>query len=126
MSAAVSGEHAAELVLLAASLVPPGRVVSYGDVAELVGTSARRVGAIMRDQGSAVPFWRVISASGRLTCLSDARPHWAAEGIRIRADGEGCRITEFRAELGPWAAAFEEARDAVDRGFLTGEKGERP
>ena len=40
-----------ERVLCAVECVPAGRVVSYGDIAELVGTSARRVGAVMASAG---------------------------------------------------------------------------
>ena len=32
---------------LVVELIPPGRVVSYGDIAELTGSSPRRVGTIM-------------------------------------------------------------------------------
>ena len=55
-----------ERVLCAVECVPAGRVVSYGDIAELVGTSARRVGAVMASAGPGVPWWRVVNAAGRL------------------------------------------------------------
>lgn len=105
----MASQRMVENVLRAAELVPSGRVVTYGDVAELVGTSARRVGAIMRDHGGSVPFWRVISASGALTCLhtTTAAGRWAEEGIEIRSDGRGCRIGEYRANLPAWADAYE-------------------
>lgn len=110
MSNPRSPEETVELALLAASLVPAGRVVTYGDVAELVGTSARRVGAIMREHGHPVPYWRVISASGALVCLATARDEWAAEGIEVRPDGRGCRLADYRADLVTWADAFERVR----------------
>ena len=59
----VAAELTVEQVLHAVECIPAGRVVSYGDVAELVGTSARRVGAIMASAGSGVPWWRVVSAA---------------------------------------------------------------
>jgi methylated-DNA-protein-cysteine methyltransferase related protein len=37
-------ERLDELVLRAVELVPPGRVVSYGDLGHVVGTGPRRVG----------------------------------------------------------------------------------
>ena len=50
---------------------PRGRVVSYGGVAAMLGKprSARAVGAALRDlpEGSKVPWWRVISSSGRIS-----------------------------------------------------------
>lgn len=104
---ALRGENLVDAVLLAADLVPPGRVVSYGDVAALVGTSARRVGRIMATQGHRASWWRVVNASGDLVVLEQARDHWAAEGIQVRPDGRGCRITDYRAELGEWADAVE-------------------
>lgn len=98
-----------EKVLTAVELVPPGSVVSYGDIAELVGTSARRVGAIMSRQGSAVPWWRVTNASGELPAdlLDEAGRRWAEEGIRRSASGRGCRIAQHRADLLALGAAWE-------------------
>ena len=61
-----AAELTVERVLCAVECIPTGRVVSYGDLAELVGTSARRVGAIMASAGPGVPWWRVVNASGRL------------------------------------------------------------
>lgn len=53
-------------MLAAVDLVPEGRVVTYGDIAALVGTSARRVGAIMAQRGGEVSWWRVTNAQGGL------------------------------------------------------------
>ena len=41
-------------VLAAVEALPAGAVVSYSDVAELVGTSPRRVGTIMAREGQEV------------------------------------------------------------------------
>lgn len=49
--------------------VPPGRVVTYGDLAALAGRpgAARAVGNIMREAGEpGLPYHRVIAAGGRL------------------------------------------------------------
>lgn len=49
--------------------IPPGRVATYGDVAELAGRprAARAVGNIMRGCSVAgVPCHRVVAAGGRL------------------------------------------------------------
>ena len=45
--------------------IPPGRVMTYGDVAATLGSRAARVvGQTMAQFGSDVPWWRVIRAGG--------------------------------------------------------------
>lgn len=45
--------------------IPPGRVMTYGEVAAAVGSNApRAVGQVMAYGGSDTPWWRVIRASG--------------------------------------------------------------
>lgn len=108
-----------ERVLRAVELVPPGRVVSYGDLAELVGTGPRQVGSVMRHWGGGVAWWRVTNASGELPppLLARALPHWHEEGIRLRDTGRGCRIADHRADLAALAAAHAEAvADLADPG----------
>ena len=56
----------AEQVLDLVARIPPGRVVTYGDVAGAVGGSALSVGRVMSRFGSGVPWWRVIKAGGLL------------------------------------------------------------
>jgi len=52
-------------VLDVVDMIPPGRVMTYGDVAEAVGSrAARAVGQVMSNFGSDVPWWRVIRAGG--------------------------------------------------------------
>ena len=49
--------------------IPPGRVVTYGQVAgmiEGVSLTPRQVGGIMHDAPSDVPWQRVVGAGGRL------------------------------------------------------------
>jgi alkylated DNA nucleotide flippase Atl1 len=47
--------------------IPRGRVLSYGDVAELMGEgSARGVGSVMARHGSEVPWHRVLMSDGSL------------------------------------------------------------
>ncbi|XAS66249.1 MGMT family protein [Micrococcaceae bacterium Sec5.7] len=54
-----------EAVLAFVELVPAGTAVAYGDVAELLGSGGpRQVGSVMSHYGSAVPWWRVLKASG--------------------------------------------------------------
>jgi alkylated DNA nucleotide flippase Atl1 len=100
-----------ERVLRAVEQVPRGRVVSYGDLAALVGIGPRQVGTIMRLYGSNVTWWRVTNASGALPTdlMDEVRERWAAEGILLRRDGRGCRIEDHRADLSRLSADWERA-----------------
>ena len=100
-----------ERVLRAVELVPPGRVVSYGDIAELVGTGPRQVGAVMSRWGGDVAWWRVTNHLGELPAhlLPEARRRWAEEGIGTRASGRGCRRTAYLADLDQLARDWERA-----------------
>jgi methylated-DNA-protein-cysteine methyltransferase-like protein len=63
-----------------------GEVVSYGDVAAEAGFpgAARAVGAILAHPtpGSALPWWRVVTATGRLV-----PGHESEHTRRLRAEG---------------------------------------
>jgi Predicted methylated DNA-protein cysteine methyltransferase len=59
----------AETVYAAVRQVPPGRVVTYGQVAEMVegiSLSPREVGAAMNNSPPDVPWQRVVGAGGHL------------------------------------------------------------
>ena len=102
-------EFAAERVLLAADLVPPGRVASYGDLGRLAGVGPRQVGAIMRERGSEVAWWRIVSASGVLPAPLAARAaeHWDAEGITH--DAGRVRMRRHRVDAADFTAAYRAA-----------------
>lgn len=104
----MASELTIERVLTLVELVPRGRVVSYGDLAAIVGIGPRQVGAFMRHHGDGLPWWRVTNASGDLPreLLDRARPHWAEEGILVKRNGSGCRIGDYRADLQTLAAAY--------------------
>ncbi|MHA6695480.1 MGMT family protein [Homoserinimonas sp. A520] len=54
-----------ERVLGVVESIPPGQVMTYGDIAAAIGSRApRAVGKVMAYGGSDVPWWRVIRASG--------------------------------------------------------------
>jgi len=99
-------DFAVELVLLAADLVPPGRVASYGDLGRLAGVGPRQVGAIMRERGSEVAWWRIVNASGVLPAPLAARAaeHWDAEAI-AHADGR-VPMRRHRVDAAQLAAAY--------------------
>jgi len=65
----------------------PGQVVTYGEVAAEAGYpgAARAVGNLLRDL-SDVPWWRVVTASGRVCpyAVGEATRRLAQEGIEVR------------------------------------------
>ncbi|MCU1438884.1 MAG: DNA-binding protein [Naasia sp.] len=72
-----------EQVLALVARIPPGRVMTYGDVAWAFGRpGARAVGMVMRYHGDAVPWWRVIRAGGH-------PPTCHEEAARLRYEEEG-------------------------------------
>ncbi len=109
-------EVVADRVLRAVELVPRGRVVSYGDLAELVGGTPRQVGAVMRLRGGNVTWWRVVNASGDLPqhLRDEARALWADEGITWKANGLGCRIERHRCDLAVLADDYDRAVADLD------------
>lgn len=85
-------------VLAAVRRIPPGRVATYGDVAEMAGRpgAARAVGNIMREcRARDVPCHRVVAAAGRLGGYGGEpglkRSLLQAEGLTVR----GTRIRHF-------------------------------
>ncbi|MEU7599975.1 MGMT family protein [Streptomyces sp. NPDC040724] len=83
----------AEHVLEVAERIPPGRVMTYGDVAEWLGEGGpRQVGRVMALYGGAVPWWRVVRADGVPLPGHELRAleHYRAEAtpLRLTAGGE--------------------------------------
>lgn len=64
----------------------PGEVVSYGEVAEQAGFpgAARAVGNLLK-ASDGLPWWRVVTASGRLVPGGEQRQAelLRAEGVRV-------------------------------------------
>jgi methylated-DNA-protein-cysteine methyltransferase-like protein len=69
--------------------IPPGRVASYGQIAELAGVprGARQVGRVLRQlpDGHELPWHRVITASGRIAFPPDS-PGFREQVRRLRAE----------------------------------------
>ncbi|HEV7208494.1 MAG TPA: MGMT family protein [Mycobacteriales bacterium] len=63
--------------------IPPGKVMTYGDVAEFLGSGAARVvGNVMSQHGHEVAWWRVLLSTGHVA------PSHPAEALeRLRAEG---------------------------------------
>lgn len=72
----------AAAVLDAVDRVPPGYVVTYGDIAAATRCGPRQVGAVMSAWGGAVAWWRVLRADG-----SPPRGHEREALRRYRAEG---------------------------------------
>ena len=72
----------AERVIDFIATIPPGKVMSYGDVGRAVGTGPRIIGNVLARYGSDSPWWRVIRADGRAPAGKEDRTlqHWQAEG----------------------------------------------
>ena len=73
-----------EAVAKVLSTLVVGDLVTYGDVAAEAGYpgAARAVGRFLADNGGEHPWWRVVTASGRLV------PHHEDEHARLlRAEG---------------------------------------
>lgn len=86
-----------ERVYCLVSLIPTGKVASYGQIAALLGAphAARTVGWALHGlpEESQVPWQRVINFQGRITntsrleCAALQRALLQAEGIRFGSDG---------------------------------------
>ena len=99
-----SFEDFAERVLDVVERIPAGRVLSYGDIAELLGDGGpRRVGRVLARDGSAVPWWRVLRADG--THVDGIRERaldlLRAEGTAVRGAGANGRVDMDRARWTP-------------------------
>lgn len=86
--------------------IPPGRVMTYGDVAaELGSRGARAVGRVMATEGSSVPWWRVVRADGRAPAGHEveALRHYRTEGTPLLGGPDGATrrddTTPYRLDL---------------------------
>ena len=97
----MASELTIERVLTLVELVPRGRVVSYGDLAGIVGIGPRQVGSFLRHHSEGLAWWRVVNASGDVPegLRPQAWPHWDEEGIERKPNGLGCRIEDHRVDL---------------------------
>ncbi|MDO5710728.1 MAG: MGMT family protein [Micrococcales bacterium] len=100
------------IVLAIARLVPSGRIVSYGDIAELVGIGPRQVGRIISTHGEDdIPWWRVTNTHGDLPLHlhDEALARYREEGTAIKRSGRGAAIRTHRADLPALADDAESA-----------------
>jgi alkylated DNA nucleotide flippase Atl1 len=91
----------ASQVLDVVDSIPPGRVMSYGDIAEYLsaGPGPRQVGRVMSVYGGAVAWWRVIHSDGTPAPGHDsvALRHYLAEGTPLRSARPPVRVDIRRA-----------------------------
>ena len=81
----------AERVLDLVAQIPSGRAMTYGQVADYLGSSAARaVGTVMARFGSGVPWHRVVRSDGRPPAghESEALVRYRHEGTPLRPDGQ--------------------------------------
>ncbi len=94
----------AEAVLDLVATIPPGRVLTYGDVAERLDSRApRAVGSTLARFGAGVPWWRVVRAGGLLAPGHEAEAGalLAAEGVALTRSGAEPRIDLDRYRWSP-------------------------
>ena len=116
--------HARDLRIRAAiAAIPPGRVASYGQVAELAGVprGARQVGYVLRTlpAGHTLPWHRVLRSSGRIALPPDSpaydeqRDRLRAEGVRVESGRVDMRRYRWQPDLDEliWGPGFEAGDD---------------
>lgn len=88
--------QALEMVHARVRLIPPGRVMSYGQVGDAVGVSARKTGWAMQQapDETDVPWQRVVGSDGYLRIgrrsaflMARQRALLEAEGVAFRPNG---------------------------------------
>lgn len=90
-------EETFERVRAVVASIPPGKVLSYGDVAELAGLrSARLVGRIMSEDTADLPWHRVLRSNGT---VADHLRHRQLELLRaegVLAQGGRVSMRQYR------------------------------
>ncbi|MGZ0211846.1 MAG: MGMT family protein [Actinomycetales bacterium] len=86
-------------VLEVVDSIPPGHVMTYGEVAATIGSrAARAVGTVMARYGSDVPWWRVIRSGGHPPLAHEDRAlvHYEAESTPLRWMPDGSYRVQLR------------------------------
>lgn len=117
-----------DAVLQLTALIPAGRVLAYGDVAEMIDDGGpRQVGSVMSHYGDQVPWWRVLRASGHPAAGHDERAllyyRLEATPLRGKTTGEAAswRVDIQRARWQPDEADWQ----AIDKIAAALEPGDR-
>lgn len=95
-----------EALYLALQQVPPGRVITYGNLARLAGHSrgARWAGQVLAQlpQNSALPWHRVVNSQGKIS-LPGSRA--ARQRALLEAEGVEFQRDKIKLALYGWLAA---------------------
>lgn len=88
-AASLSGDDAVRAVRRVVLAIPPGTVLSYGDLAELAGLSSPRLAARILARGlpgDDIAWWRIVRADGSLPdhLQIAAREHYLAEKTPLK------------------------------------------
>jgi methylated-DNA-protein-cysteine methyltransferase-like protein len=96
------GDYVAAVCAVVAH-IPPGRVLSYGDIAELLESGGpRQAGAAIGGAPAGTPWWRVVRADGTLppVLAGKALSCYLAEGTALVGvsgqDGAAVRRVDMR------------------------------
>ena len=95
-----AGDDFASRVLAVVDSIPPGQVMTYGDVAAALGSrAARMVGQVMAYYGGDVPWWRVVRASGHPPANHEhiALEHYRTEGTPLLGGGRSPYRVDLKA-----------------------------
>lgn len=87
-------------VLDVVDAIPPGHVMSYGDIADYLGSGGpRQVGRVLATYGGGVAWWRVIHADGTPAPGHEAAAlsHYLTEGTPLRSARPPVRVDMRRA-----------------------------
>jgi alkylated DNA nucleotide flippase Atl1 len=82
-------------VLDVVDAIPPGQVMSYGDIAEYLGAGGtRQVGRVLSRYGGGAPWWRVLHADGTPAPGHEVQAlrHYQAEGTPLRSAARPVRV----------------------------------
>jgi len=86
-------------VLEIVAKIPRGKVLTYGDIAELIGRgSGRTVGAVMSRHGYEVPWHRVVLSNGHPNPAGpqEALRRLVADGTPLAPGGERIELAAAR------------------------------
>jgi methylated-DNA-protein-cysteine methyltransferase related protein len=105
----VDGSDRAARITAVVRDIPPGRVASYGQVAEIAGIprGARQVGYTLRQlpDGHDVPWYRVVQSAGTLAFVAGTpqfdlqRKRLALEGVEVVAGRIDMRRYRWQPDL---------------------------
>jgi len=89
----------APLIYRLVSRIPRGRVLSYGEIGDIVGTGPRQVAAAMRNCPAGLPWHRVVGAGGKIRTPGEYA--WMQQE-RLMAEGVLFRGRSFSYEVYRW------------------------